>query len=186
MVIITLEVDWISVESWYCSFFECRNNMLFGHTEMLCSFTSKTLGVTSTIMYILMLEGSFMFLAYIKFICLYLIHDSWSTNRWYGVLGILDVAIKHLLEVIACSHQSLITQNMFLSDFFHYVQVLDHPFLCTLLYLTFSAFLILWCCCAFRAWGRNLMYTSFNSLFLTCHRSELYMKIIAPMHRMQM
>jgi hypothetical protein len=42
--------------------------MLYGHTEMLCLFTNKTLGVTSTIMYILMLEGSFVFLAYIQFI----------------------------------------------------------------------------------------------------------------------
>ena len=47
--------------------------------------------------------------------------------RWYGVLGIFDVAIKHLLEVIACSHQSLTTQNMFLNDFFHLVQVIDQP-----------------------------------------------------------
>jgi hypothetical protein len=47
--------------------------------------------------------------------------------RWYGVLGIFDVAIKHLLEVIACSHQSLTTQNMFLNDFFHFVQVIDQP-----------------------------------------------------------
>lgn len=45
--------------------------------------------------------------------------------RWYGVLGIFDVAIKHLLEVIACSHQSLTTQSMFLNDFFHFVQVID-------------------------------------------------------------
>jgi hypothetical protein len=41
------------------------------------------------------------------------------------VLGIFDVAIKHLLEVIACSHQSVTTQSLFLNDFFHFVQVLD-------------------------------------------------------------
>jgi hypothetical protein len=36
-----------------------------------------------------------------------------------------DVAIKHLLEVIACSHQSVSTQRLFLNDFFHFVQVVD-------------------------------------------------------------
>jgi hypothetical protein len=36
-----------------------------------------------------------------------------------------DVAIKHLLEVIACSHQSVSTQSLFLNDFFHFVQVVD-------------------------------------------------------------
>jgi hypothetical protein len=100
--------------------------MLFGCTEMLCSFTNKTLGVTLMIMYILILEGSWVFLASIQICCFFTLLDSWLTNRWYGVLGILDVAIKHLLEVIACSHQSLVTQNMFLNDFFHYVQVLNH------------------------------------------------------------
>ncbi|CAN6291607.1 unnamed protein product [Urochloa humidicola] len=55
-------------------------------------------------------------------------HVHFNVGRWYGVLGILDVAIKHLLEVIACSHQSLITQNMFLSDFFHYVQSMGKKF----------------------------------------------------------
>jgi hypothetical protein len=36
-----------------------------------------------------------------------------------------DVAIKHLLEVIACSHQSVSTQSLFLNDFFYFVQVVD-------------------------------------------------------------
>ncbi|ONM10029.1 Tetratricopeptide repeat (TPR)-like superfamily protein [Zea mays] len=55
-------------------------------------------------------------------------HVHFNIGRWYGVLGILDVAIKHLLEVIACSHQSLTTQNMFLNDFFHYVQSMGKKF----------------------------------------------------------
>nr|CAB3492961.1 unnamed protein product [Digitaria exilis] len=55
-------------------------------------------------------------------------HVHFNVGRWYGVLGILDVAIKHLLEVIACSHQSLSTQNMFLNDFFHYVQSMGKKF----------------------------------------------------------
>jgi hypothetical protein len=37
-----------------------------------------------------------------------------------------DVAIKHLLEVIACSHQSVSTQKACSSMiFFHFVQVVD-------------------------------------------------------------
>lgn len=55
-------------------------------------------------------------------------HVHFNVGRWYGVLGIIDVAIKHLLEVIACSHQSLVTQNMFLNDFFHYVQSMGKKF----------------------------------------------------------
>uniref|UniRef100_A0A0D9ZE43 Uncharacterized protein n=1 Tax=Oryza glumipatula TaxID=40148 RepID=A0A0D9ZE43_9ORYZ len=51
-----------------------------------------------------------------------------SMIMWYGVLGIFDVAIKHLLEVIACSHQSLTTQSMFLNDFFHFVQSMGRKF----------------------------------------------------------
>jgi hypothetical protein len=37
------------------------------------------------------------------FVCLSYI-EARCTNRCYGVLGMFDVAIKHLLEVIACSH----------------------------------------------------------------------------------
>lgn len=55
-------------------------------------------------------------------------HVHFNVGRWYGVIGILDVAIKHLLEVIACSHQSVTTQNMFLNDFFHYVQSMKKKF----------------------------------------------------------
>jgi hypothetical protein len=40
---------------------KCRNNMLFGYTEMLCLFTNNILGVTSMIMYILMLGGRCIF-----------------------------------------------------------------------------------------------------------------------------
>ncbi|XP_006650699.2 trafficking protein particle complex subunit 8 isoform X1 [Oryza brachyantha] len=55
-------------------------------------------------------------------------HVHFNVGRWYGVLGIFDVAIKHLLEIIACSHQSLTTQNMFLNDFFHFVQSMGKKF----------------------------------------------------------
>ncbi|XP_062214381.1 uncharacterized protein LOC133915291 isoform X2 [Phragmites australis] len=55
-------------------------------------------------------------------------HVHFNVGRWYGVLGIFDVAIKHLLEVIACSHQSLTMQNVFLNDFFHFVQSMGKKF----------------------------------------------------------
>lgn len=49
---------------------------------------------------------------------------SFMYPRWYAFLGMFDIAIKHMLEVLACSHQSLATQTIFLSDFFHVVQVM--------------------------------------------------------------
>lgn len=97
--------------------------MLCGHTETLCLSTNKILGVTSTIMYILMLGGTCVI--FCSFVLACKLSLTLVRIRWYGVLGIFDVAIKHLLEVIACSHQSLTTQSMFLNDFFHFVQVID-------------------------------------------------------------
>ncbi|KAG6518407.1 hypothetical protein ZIOFF_021882 [Zingiber officinale] len=50
-----------------------------------------------------------------------------SGNRYYisdQVLDFLDLAIKHMLEVLACSHLSLATQNAFLNEFSHVVQIL--------------------------------------------------------------
>lgn len=43
--------------------------------------------------------------------------------RWYAFLGISDVAIRHMMEVLACSHQSLATQDLFLREFFQTVEV---------------------------------------------------------------
>ncbi|XP_042471827.1 uncharacterized protein LOC122054050 [Zingiber officinale] len=39
------------------------------------------------------------------------------------MLEVLDLAIKHMLEVLACSHLSLATQNVFLNEFSHVVQI---------------------------------------------------------------
>jgi hypothetical protein len=56
-----VDVDWNFVE--YLLFFsKCRNNMLFEYTEMHCLFTNNILGLTSVIMYILMLGGRCIFL----------------------------------------------------------------------------------------------------------------------------
>ncbi|KAG6500285.1 hypothetical protein ZIOFF_040128 [Zingiber officinale] len=49
---------------------------------------------------------------------------SFHLLTWYSFIGVLDLAIKHMLEVLACSHLSLATQNVFLNEFSHVVQVL--------------------------------------------------------------
>ncbi|KAJ6790656.1 trafficking protein particle complex subunit 8-like [Iris pallida] len=55
-------------------------------------------------------------------------HVHFSIGRWYSLLGISDVAIKHMLEVLVCSHQSLTTQDLFLREFFHAVEKMGTTF----------------------------------------------------------
>lgn len=60
--------------------------------------------------------------AWILFKCLTnLIIIEWC--RWYAALGMFDISIKHMLEVLVCSHQSKATQELFLRDFLQIVQV---------------------------------------------------------------
>lgn len=47
----------------------------------------------------------------------------WWCYRWYAFLDTFDVAIKNMLEILACGHQSKATQELFLKDFFQIVQV---------------------------------------------------------------
>ncbi|KAL2464074.1 Tetratricopeptide repeat (TPR)-like superfamily protein [Forsythia ovata] len=49
-------------------------------------------------------------------------HVHFHIGKWYAFLGISDEAIKHMLEVLACGHQSKTTQELFLRDFFQIVQ----------------------------------------------------------------
>ncbi|XP_073005492.1 uncharacterized protein [Typha latifolia] len=49
-------------------------------------------------------------------------HVHFNIGRWYGLIGLFEVAVKHMLEVLACSQQSSVTQNMFLTEFFNFVQ----------------------------------------------------------------
>ena len=44
--------------------------------------------------------------------------------RWYAILGMYDLAVKHMLKVLACSHQSKTTQELFLREFLQIVQVI--------------------------------------------------------------
>ncbi|CAL5362525.1 hypothetical protein CsSME_00053951 [Camellia sinensis var. sinensis] len=50
-------------------------------------------------------------------------HVHFHIGKWYAFLGMFDVAINHLLEVLACGHQSKTTQELFLRDFFQIVQM---------------------------------------------------------------
>lgn len=43
-------------------------------------------------------------------------------GQWYAILGMYDLAVKHMLEVLACSHQSKTTQELFLREFLQIVQ----------------------------------------------------------------
>ncbi|KAK9289806.1 hypothetical protein L1049_007966 [Liquidambar formosana] len=49
-------------------------------------------------------------------------HVHFHMGKWYAFLGIFDVAVTHMLEVLACSHQSKTTQELFLRDFLQVVQ----------------------------------------------------------------
>ncbi|GFQ01431.1 trafficking protein particle complex subunit 8 [Phtheirospermum japonicum] len=49
-------------------------------------------------------------------------HVHFYIGRWYAFLGMFDEAIKHILEVLTCGHQSKPTQELFLREFFRIVQ----------------------------------------------------------------
>ncbi|KAJ4962216.1 hypothetical protein NE237_022155 [Protea cynaroides] len=49
-------------------------------------------------------------------------HVHFHVGKWYAFLGIFDVAVKHMLEILACSHQSVMTQELFLKDFLQNVE----------------------------------------------------------------
>ncbi|KAL1813358.1 hypothetical protein ACET3Z_023423 [Daucus carota] len=49
-------------------------------------------------------------------------HVHFHIGKWYAFLDTFDVAIKNMLEILACGHQSKATQELFLKDFFQIVQ----------------------------------------------------------------
>ncbi|XP_043712997.1 trafficking protein particle complex subunit 8 isoform X2 [Telopea speciosissima] len=55
-------------------------------------------------------------------------HVHFHIGKWYAFLGIFDVAVKHMLEILACSHQSVLTQELFLRDFFQIVEKMGKTF----------------------------------------------------------
>ncbi|MED6134529.1 hypothetical protein PIB30_037742 [Stylosanthes scabra] len=50
-------------------------------------------------------------------------HVHFHIGQWYASLGMYDVAVKHMMEILACSHQSKATQELFLGDFLQTVEV---------------------------------------------------------------
>ncbi|KAL5739887.1 hypothetical protein ACOSQ2_029067 [Xanthoceras sorbifolium] len=49
-------------------------------------------------------------------------HVHFHIGQWYAFLGMYDVAVAHMLEVLACSNESKTTQEVFLRDFLQIVQ----------------------------------------------------------------
>ncbi|PON63122.1 TRAPP II complex, Trs [Parasponia andersonii] len=49
-------------------------------------------------------------------------HVHFNIGQWYANLGRYDLAASHILEVLACSHQSKATQDIFLRHFLQIVQ----------------------------------------------------------------
>lgn len=49
-------------------------------------------------------------------------HVYFNIGQWYAYLGRYDLAVSHVLEVLACSHQSKTSQDIFLRHFLHIVQ----------------------------------------------------------------
>ncbi|XWS43332.1 hypothetical protein CRYUN_Cryun16bG0094000 [Craigia yunnanensis] len=49
-------------------------------------------------------------------------HVHFHIGQWYAFLGMYDVAVTHMLKVLASSHQSKTMQELFLSDFLQIVQ----------------------------------------------------------------
>lgn len=49
-------------------------------------------------------------------------HVHFHIGQWYAFLGMYDIAVTHMLEVLGCSHQSKTNQELFLRDFLQVVQ----------------------------------------------------------------
>ncbi|GJZ31964.1 trafficking protein particle complex subunit 8 isoform X1 [Tanacetum coccineum] len=49
-------------------------------------------------------------------------HVHFQIGKWYANLGRFDVAMKHMLEILACRHHSKTMQELFIKDFFQILQ----------------------------------------------------------------
>lgn len=102
--------------------------MQSGHTEVLFLSSETRHGVTSEIMFISALECNIWDNSTISFqVAHYFIqlhgHVLNDFFRCYAALGMSDEAFNHMIEVLACAHQSKATQELFVRDFFRIVQV---------------------------------------------------------------
>lgn len=55
-------------------------------------------------------------------------HVHFHIGKWYAIFGMYDRAVKHMLEVLACSHQPKTTQELFLRDFLQIVEKTGETF----------------------------------------------------------
>ncbi|CAL0326705.1 unnamed protein product [Lupinus luteus] len=62
-------------------------------------------------------------------------HVHFHIGQWYASIGMYDVAVKHMMEVLACSHQSKSTQELFVGDFLKAVEKTGRTFEVTKLQL---------------------------------------------------
>ncbi|XP_027350865.1 trafficking protein particle complex subunit 8 isoform X2 [Abrus precatorius] len=62
-------------------------------------------------------------------------HVHFHIGQWYASLGMYDVAVKHMMEILACSHQSKTTQELFLGDVLQIVEKTGRTFEVTKLQL---------------------------------------------------
>ncbi|XP_057525663.1 uncharacterized protein LOC130805064 isoform X2 [Amaranthus tricolor] len=49
-------------------------------------------------------------------------HIHFQLGKWFAILGMSDVAVEHMLEILACTSQSKAKQELFLGDFLQLVQ----------------------------------------------------------------
>ncbi|XP_023005634.1 trafficking protein particle complex subunit 8-like [Cucurbita maxima] len=49
-------------------------------------------------------------------------HVYFHIGQWYASLGLFDVAVTQMLEILDCNHQSKATQELFLEDFLKIIQ----------------------------------------------------------------
>ncbi|KAK7244790.1 hypothetical protein RIF29_39616 [Crotalaria pallida] len=62
-------------------------------------------------------------------------HVHFHIGQWYASLGMYDVAVKLMMEILACSHQSKSTQELFLGNFLRIVEKTGRTFEVTKLQL---------------------------------------------------
>lgn len=102
--------------------------------------------------------------------------------RWYASLGLYDVAVTQMLEILDCNHQSKATQELFLKDFLKIIQV--PPCASYFLYLSTVTFLSV--CINSKAFGFSL-FLCFLILYEFCfllEKNEIMRKFsVSEAHR---
>ncbi|KAG6481496.1 hypothetical protein ZIOFF_058100 [Zingiber officinale] len=108
----------------------CKNVSILSADKIVFQKISNLKEANSTVM---LEQASYCYLLSIPpMLRKYGFHLVLSGNCYYisnqSFIGVLNLAIKHMLEVLACSHLSLATQNVFLNEFSHVVQSMGMKF----------------------------------------------------------